>query len=286
MPNQSLLIGIHAEGPLIATLGGLPASQNSWSVEEFQQLVNLMLPALKIMTISPSVEKMHNYEHLEVLLKHKVRAALGHDVSADEASIIGCLQLAAKYESQLHVTHLFNVSSFHHRNISLCNIGLLGSFPPGLKQYHGLQPPSVEVIGDFVHVHPLTVQLAIQCRENHLAFVTDAIMEKGDTQTVTYCSRAIHILEKDQKHMVVLKENQTIAGSCTSMLQIFHHLVKELQLPVPTAVSMLSEIPARIAGVEKLIGSLQPGKRADILLFDDQFVLQKTIVAGQVVFFC
>jgi hypothetical protein len=58
-------------------------------------------------------------------------------------------------------TDLFNVCGFHHRNPSLCNFGLIPRFP-ALPEYAGLIPPTVEVIGDMAHVHPMTVQVRLQ----------------------------------------------------------------------------------------------------------------------------
>lgn len=48
-----------------------------------------------------------------------------------------------------HVTHLFNVTTFHHREPGLGNVGILGKFP-NLPEYAGLSPPSSEIIGDMV----------------------------------------------------------------------------------------------------------------------------------------
>ena len=78
--------------------------------------------------------------------------------------------------------------------------GLLSDFPRGLPGYEGLkivvswecyavilllyiptdpniQPPTIEVIGDLVHVHPLPFKLAIDTRGDELAIITDAIMD-------------------------------------------------------------------------------------------------------------
>ena len=44
---------------------------------------------------------------------------------------------------------------------------------------------------------------------------------------------------------MILEGTNTIAGSCCSMLDIFHNLIKILDVPVNEAVTMLTENPAR-----------------------------------------
>lgn len=56
------------------------------------------------------------------------------------------------------IADLFNVCGFHHRLPSLCNFGLIPRFP-SLPKYEGLTPPTVELIGDLAHVHPMTAQV-------------------------------------------------------------------------------------------------------------------------------
>ena len=50
------MIGIHAEGPIIATLGGLPQSDAHMPLDEFCKLLDALGPALRVMTIAPSVD--------------------------------------------------------------------------------------------------------------------------------------------------------------------------------------------------------------------------------------
>jgi len=49
-----------------------------------------------------------------------------------------------------------------------------------------IQPPTIEVIGDLVHVHPLPLKLAIDTRGNELAIITDAIMDNTAIGTRNY----------------------------------------------------------------------------------------------------
>jgi N-acetylglucosamine-6-phosphate deacetylase len=280
-PNQTRIGGIHAEGPVIATCGGLPDSDIDISKDNFIALLDKM-PSLKVMTISPSLEQPRNYERIRALLERGVRPAIGHDTNASESSILGALRVATEYNTQLHITHMFNVSTFHHRNVSLCNFGMASRFP-NKQEYKGLVPPTVEVIGDFIHLHPLTLQVVVDYKSNDTALITDAIMEAHEGSNAAYGTRDVEIRKKEDTHFVCLKGTETIAGSCSDLLSIFHNLVHTLNVPVERAVMMLSENPARIAKLHD-VGTLEPNKKADILLFDTDLSLQVTIIDGAIAF--
>jgi N-acetylglucosamine-6-phosphate deacetylase len=198
--NQTVIAGIHAEGPIIATTSGLPASKSQLSLNEFDELVDSM-PSLRIMTISPSLECKCDYERIKSLVKRGVTPALGHDANATELEILGAIKSVT--EKKLHITHLFNVCLFHHRNVSLVNFALMNKIP---KFYGELIAPSVEVIGDFIHVNPLAIQLALDTKLEDLAVITDAIIGPKETEIVKYCGRDIHVVNG----RVLLKGTSTL----------------------------------------------------------------------------
>lgn len=108
-PGQAVIEGIHAEGPLVASLGAMGKTQTDWTDSEFEDFVKGMLPGLRIMTISPAVEAKHEYRRLRLLLKHRVLPALGHDLVCTEAEMLGALRAAAEVLSLVYTpspTHL------------------------------------------------------------------------------------------------------------------------------------------------------------------------------------
>jgi len=108
----AVLEGIHSERPIITDLGGLPGSYNEMTSDEFKRILEKM-HHLKIMTISPHAEASNDYKRIKCLLKRGVVPALGHDKQATEDEILAALSLGET--QQFHLTHLFNVCSFHHR---------------------------------------------------------------------------------------------------------------------------------------------------------------------------
>uniref|UniRef100_A0A6B2L667 Amidohydrolase-related domain-containing protein n=1 Tax=Arcella intermedia TaxID=1963864 RepID=A0A6B2L667_9EUKA len=273
VPSCAVIEGIHAEGPIIRTSGGLPEGE-VLGVQQFSEFLKELLPSLKIMTISPSLEKTINFERL--LIAARVVPALGHDVEASEDDVIEALRVVNE-QCPVHITHLFNVSKFHHREIGLSNIGMISKFPP-MEKYQNLQEPSIELIGDFIHVHPLLIHTTLNSKNrNKIVFISDAILDgNAESAQVSYCGR--NLINNNKR--VLIENTNTLAGSCTNLLQVFHNLTRILKVPVTDAIQMLSENPAKIIGLNH-IGLLKPNYRADILIFNSNLDLQNVFINGQ-----
>ena len=131
-----VLRGIHAEGPVVATLGGLPDSSEmaASGIGDFENILAKIGPSLKIMTISPSCDAPSNFLRMQALVRRDVRVSLGHDKNCSEMQIINALRVGNGAtgnppRQRFHVTHSFNVQSFHHRSPGLANFALCKFFP-------------------------------------------------------------------------------------------------------------------------------------------------------------
>ena len=97
-------------------LGAMPPTKQDMTLSEFEKLLDAM-PHLKMMTISPHLEAEEDFARMRALLKRGVVPALGHDRVACETEILGAL--SCDQSRQMHITHLFNVCSFHHRLVMI-----------------------------------------------------------------------------------------------------------------------------------------------------------------------
>lgn len=80
-----------------------------------------------------------------------------------------------------------------------------------------------------------------------------------------------------------LPDRTAFAGSVATMERLVKNMVQLAHATLPDAVKMATETPARIVGLTDR-GSLEVGKRADVVLFDDEFHVTRTIVAGRTVY--
>jgi N-acetylglucosamine-6-phosphate deacetylase len=68
------------------------------------------------------------------------------------------------------------------------------------------------------------------------------------------------------------------------MIDLVRNMTTLADVPLHEAVRMASLNPAKSLGWADRIGSLEVGKYADLVLFDDQFRVTCTIASGEVVY--
>ena len=75
-------------------------------------------------------------------------------------------------------------------------------------------------------------------------------------------------------------EDGTLAGSVLRMNEALRHMVEHTRMSLSEAVASVTRIPAEKLGLEK--GRLEAGYDADLVIFDEDFSIISTIVAGEV----
>eukprot|EP01147_Barroeca_monosierra_P001864 gene1864-4961_t len=249
--------GFHAEGPVIRDPGALPNHNLNPSLPEFEEIVAMCCGNLKIMTMSPSVEVHDGTNRLRHLLNRNVRVAMGHDKHATAEEISTMLKIAHEYE------------------------GLCDKFPRSTP-FANLRSPTVELIGDNLHVDPLTISATLSARRpDDIAFITDNILHGEPGTRGCYCGRDLEVGADGRG--VFLAGTSTLAGSSLSLWDCFRSLVLDQEQDIATACTMLSSTPAHIAQL-KNIGSISVNFRADLLLCSCDLVLECTLVAGSLAF--
>ncbi|HZW66213.1 MAG TPA: amidohydrolase family protein, partial [Hanamia sp.] len=81
-----------------------------------------------------------------------------------------------------------------------------------------------------------------------------------------------------------LPDRSSFAGSVATTIRLLKTMVTIAGAPLTDAVKMLTTTPARIMNVLETKGELTAGKDADIVIFDEEFVVEKTIVQGKMVY--
>ncbi|MEM7129499.1 MAG: N-acetylglucosamine-6-phosphate deacetylase [Chloroflexota bacterium] len=129
---------------------------------------------------------------------------------------------------------------------------------------------TAEMIADNRHLPPTLMKLAYKCLgPDRLCVISDATSGAGLPDGARFQMGG---LEYDVHNGVgMLPDRSSFAGSTTLLNQMVGILVQEVGIPLIEAIRMASLTPARIIGMDSRKGSLQPGKDADVVIFDDEF---------------
>lgn len=280
--------GIHVEGPIIRDCGGLPPQHVDMGLEQFKQLVALM-PSMKIMTISPSLEAAFNppFARTQHLVDCGIRPSFGHDRVATAEDIRAALGATSNGTAgggggakrgvtypegfgPAHTTHFCNVMGFHHRDPSLVNFTLVRRFPK-TAGYRNAQPPTTEAIMDLVHVHGLTLQALLSARDpQSVAVISDCISNYAPGKLLKYNGRSILVKSEGGCYLAddLGRPTLTLAGSTVTIADQFFTLMTVFGLDVVSACLITATTPATIAKIDKRVGSIEVGKKANLLLLD------------------
>jgi len=143
----------------------------------------------------------------------------------------------------------------------------------------------VEAIADGIHLPPPLLQLIYKIKgPDKTALITDAMrgagMPEGDSILGNIHTGMKVIIEDG---VAKLPDRSAFAGSVATTNRLVRTVVKEAGIPLTDAVKMMTETPARIMGINAGKGSLEVGKDADIILFDEDINIVNTLVNGQII---
>ena len=164
-------------------------------------------------------------------------------------------QAKAAYDKGVtHATHLFNaMSGLHHRKPGVVGAVFDDSRVRG------------ELICDGFHIHPAVLRAAFRLLGDRALIVSDSMRANGMPEGEAFDLGGQMVTVHQGK---ALLPDGTIAGSVTNLHQEIKNLVS-FGVPFEQAVKAATLLPARAIGLDGEIGSIAPGKRADLVVLDE-----------------
>jgi N-acetylglucosamine-6-phosphate deacetylase len=258
------VLGVHYEGPFVNSLQcGALHTNHFKTYSEPGDLDCLSCPAdgVKMITLAPEIQG--GIELIAELKKRGWVVSIGHTRANPE------LLDAAFANGARHMTHFMNaMTQLHHRSPGPVNWGLLR--------------PDVtcDIIADGVHLHPSMLRLLLQIKgAGKLSLISDAIAAAG-VGDGEYQIWGETITVKDGR---TSNAAGSIAGSVISMLDAVK-MMRSLGVLDVEVAQMASTNPARLLRLDSEYGSIEEGKRADLVALDSNGDVTLTIVGGEVVF--
>jgi len=140
-----------------------------------------------------------------------------------------------------------------------------------------------EMICDTIHVHPAMVRVAYSLKgPSGITLITDAVQVAG-LPDGTYSSKG-HGQTLIKHRGAVRLEDGTLAGSCLTTDEALQNAVEVCDIPLESALVMLTRTPAELLGITSERGILQAGCFADLVLLSDEIQPEKVWVEGQLAY--
>ncbi|HLU89304.1 MAG TPA: N-acetylglucosamine-6-phosphate deacetylase [Cyclobacteriaceae bacterium] len=159
-------------------------------------------------------------------------------------------------------------------------------FAGGVESAYLIDEMSVEMIADGKHLPASLLKLIYQTKgADKIAMVTDAMRAAGTSDTESILGSREKGLEVIiYNGVAMLPDKSSFAGSVATADRLVRTVRELAEVPITDAVRMMTITPANIMGVSDRKGSLVPGKDADILIFDEDIQIDKTIIKGKIIY--
>ena len=259
------LVGINMEGPFISM--EKKGAQNGEYIHKpdadmFERLQTVANGLIKLCDIAPEVEgAMECIERIS----DKVTVSIAH-TAADWDIATEAIAKGAK-----HVTHLYNaMPPYTHRAP-----GVIGA---ACDNEHVM----VELICDGIHSHESTVRTTFKMfGDDRIVLISDSMMACGlEDGQYSLGGQAVTV----KGNLATLTELGNIAGSVTNLMKCMRKAVKEMGIPLESAVKCATMNPTKAIGIYDNYGSLTEGKQADVVILDEDLEIKYIIKAGEVIY--
>lgn len=262
------LLGVHLEGPYLslAQKGAIPAQYiKNPEKEEYLRLLSTS-PSIIRWTIAPELEGA--YELGDELYRRGINASIGHS-SAEDFQV----HLAVEHGFR-SVTHMYSMTSGIVRKNCYRH--------PGINEAAYLEDELyLEAIADGHHLPDTLLRLILKNKGyDKVILVTDSMSAAGFQDGLFYLGNP------EDHHQVLIKNGvgfmpdmSSFAGSVACTDQLIRTMLK-IDVPLNEAVKMLTLNPAKLLHLDKEIGSLKVGKKADIIFFDQSIDIKQVYVDG------
>ena len=262
--NGARILGLHYEGPFVnsAQCGALHVEHfKTYSSPSDLDALPVSEGMARMITLAPEVAG--GVELIRELTRRGWVVSVGHTRAGLEL-LDQALAAGAR-----HMTHFMNaMSPLHHRS-------------PGPIAW-GLSHDDVtfDMVADGIHLDPFMLKLLVKLKgAQGITLISDAIAAagKGDGDYAIW-GETISV-----KNGRTSNASGSIAGSVITMLDAVR-VMHSLGLSYIDIARMASTNPARLLGLHHSCGSIEAGKRADLVALDADGAVRLTLIAGHAAF--
>lgn len=258
--------GMYMEGPYINVKYGAYAHLNPWKhpicPDEYKRLVDEAGEDVRVWVVAPEREGIEDFMNYAKKVNPSVAFSVGHsEASPSQISSLG-------KNRPLILTHAMDATG-------------QGTVPSGTRgcgpDEYCMTEPSMyaELISDSsaIHVNPELQRLLVRTKgTDKIILITDSCSEDMPNPD-------------NLKHIddLCFDDKGGLAGSKMTMNKACRNIMSSTNCGIAQAFLMASTNPAKAVGLYDEVGSIDVGKKADLVFVDDRFNVKKVMLCGQFV---
>lgn len=261
--------GLHFEGPFVSPsqVGAMSKTdiRMAFDKNEYENLLRIS-DSILLFAAAPELDGLEKFA--STMRAHGIRMSICHSDADGE-----CARKAFELGFD-HITHLYSCMTTVHRKNAYRHTGII-------EEAYLNDDVTVEIIADGRHLPANLLKLIYKIKGvEHICLITDAVFAGMPEGSKLFFTGNDIIIEDG---VAKLADRSAFAGSVAYSDLLVRNMVKLADVPLEDAVYMMTATPARQAKLEKK-GSISIGKDADIVIFDDDIVIYKNIIGGNVVY--
>jgi N-acetylglucosamine-6-phosphate deacetylase len=271
--NGAQLLGMHLEGPYISI--NQKGAQDARFIRdpdpgEYKEILS-HYSCIRRWSAAPELKGA--IEFGRYLRSKNVLPAIAHTDAVYEEV------LEAFNNGYTLITHLYSAMSGVMRRNAYRYAGVIESA-------YIIDEMDVEIIADGIHLPPPLLKLVYKIKgAERIALITDAMRAagKGDGESILgNIENGLKVIVEDG--VAKLQDRSAFAGSIATADRLVRTMVSMADVSLADAIKMISSTPARILGIADKKGTIEKGKDADIVIFDEHINLETTIIRGKICF--
>ena len=267
MTKSRQIAGVHLEGPYLSPKqcgAQSPGIIRAPDADEYLGILRDFGDVIRRWSYAPELDV--DLAFTKAVAERKIALSAGHtDATAaelDAAMRLGCRQ----------ITHLYSCTSMVRRIGPYRHSGVI-------EKAYLEKEIFVEAIADGHHLPPDLLRLIYQIKgADRVALVTDALRVCGTDETEGVVGETPYVIENG---VCMLRDRTAFAGSVATADRLLRFAVEGAGIPLADAIVMLTETPAKMAGLR--VGRLAPSYPADFVLLDDRLTVKAVYKDGQLV---
>lgn len=242
------ILGINCEGPFInPEYGADTRLVHKFNKAEMEEIYNAGKGQIKIWMLSPEIDGAKEMKKF-LVSKDEIIPCAGHTECSKEQ--LRDIEL---------ICHLYDAMGPKERKIkAIHENGTADAVLASDNLY-------AELIADSkgIHVPSELLKIAYKCLGDRCILISDAVSTSTDGSDVNY------------------NDMGEISGSLLSVSKAVCNMKKHTGISWPEAVRLGSLNPARLLKIDKSTGSIQPGKKANIVIMDENANIHSVYAEGR-----